>query len=435
MSRIAAFLSLIVIAAYARLLPGGRWQADEYGTAASIQQHDWSALFSTLRWAPRPIGQPIAWFYLAVSNWADRPLTTLFLAILWTGCFMAMAAAARFGGFRRPVAAALILFALTLLLAATPGEMFYWPMGAAAYLPCWAALACATLLIGRPGPEGDSWVALCLLLAALTLEIGAVTALIFAAFYGCVLLPARRWRTLAKLAVPSLAAGAVCLTVLHARMQPMGEIFDRASGLAGNWPASLLRAVPAFAAEAGGIVGLPLAAGLAIKGLLLFCLPSSAPGGLTRRVAWAVALLGAAFASVVLAYHQFGTLCCGRHQALRQAMVLLALASLSGLCGTAALRWRGAVLATVIGGVLVVRGDALRADWRGLAHVVAARQRSWDSGRAAGDTMTLVTTPPGRITNGDAVPLGQFADPAPWYAAGLLGRFHKREVLVIEERQ
>jgi hypothetical protein len=199
--------------------------------------------------------------------------------------------------------------------------------------------------------------------------------------------------------------------------------------------------VPSFAREAAGVAGLPLAAGLICKLALVLCLPpreASGPETGGQAVLWAVALVASAFVSVVLAYHQFGALCCERHATLRQGMELLALASCAGLLG-GTWRWvREIGLAALIVGLLCLRANALYSDWRTMPDVVQARQRSWDSGRGPGDSMTLWVVPTGQITNGDAIPAGSFHrrtdvfwGDGQWYAWGIMARFHKHWLTIV----
>jgi hypothetical protein len=439
---IPALVAALALAAYVLLLPSGRWQGDDYSFAWLIKAHHWNVLVGSLRWAPRLVGQPIAWLYLSISDALNRPLAAVFLAALWLGCLLWLVWAAWVARERNPLFIAVLLFALTLLLT-IPGEMFYWPNGAAAYLPCWAGLAGATLLQRTPLPKGAAFAA-CLVVAALSLETGAVAVLIFAALEAAATLAGGRdWRRLSPLFLPTLCAAGVCLAVLHGRMQPMSEVMDPASGLAGHWPASLRAALPAFRAEALGIPGLPPPAGFLVKLLLLILLP---PNAATRRRngaaggLWACALLLAAYVSEAAALHQFGTQCCQRHATQRQALVLLALFSLTGLRpDMSALyeRIRPPALAALLIALLCLRAGALSTDWTHQSRVIAARQRSWDSARAPGPAMTLVMTPPGEITNFDTMPTGHFhlcgttpGCQVPWYALGIMNRFGKQDLTI-----
>jgi hypothetical protein len=432
--------ALAVLAAYAVLLPAGRWQGDEYFVAWRIAHDGWRALADRLTGSsPRPVAETLTWLYLRLSNALDAPLIGWLLGLLWLGALIGVVAAGRAARLQQPAMLALVLFALALLLG-KPGEMFYWPMGVMAYVPCWAALAAATVLHrGDPARHGFA-LAVALTVAAFSAEIGAVTVLFYAGLAGIAFARARAWRRLAPSIVPALGAASVCLIVLRQRMQPMGEVMDAASGLAGNWPASLRATIPSFARESIAIDGLPLLAGAAIKLLLVLCLPAAQPAA--RRdarsaLAWICALLLAAFASVALAYHQFGTLCCERHATLRQGMILLALATLGGLLGGALRVPRNAALAGVLLGLLLMRAPALRDDWRLLPDIVAARRGNWASGQSGGDAMTVRSVAAGRIVNADALPAGQyrrstglpFGD-TPWFAWGVMARFGKHALTI-----
>jgi hypothetical protein len=334
---------------------------------------------------------------------------------------------------------ALLLFALTLLLG-KPDEMFYWPAGAAAYLPCWAGLAAATVL--QLSPSGRVGIArsISLLIAVLSAEIGAATVLIYVALATPVTLHRGRTRELRSLILPSLAAVVVCMSVLHYRMQPMSEVWYPESGLAGNWPASLTAAIPTFVRELVSIDGLPLWFGIGLKILLALCFLSDERPDKVQIVElalWGSALLLGSLASVILAYHQFGTLCCGRHAALRQGMILLSLVAFAGCFRGGMPALRQGALAAVLLLLLSARAPLLLADMRGLPAVIAARSRTWHSGLEAGDSMTLYLARPGLVTNVDGLPPGHYHRSgdamwggAPWYVWGVMARFNKHNLTI-----
>jgi hypothetical protein len=430
--------TLPALAAYAVLLPAGKWQGDEYINAVFVASDGWRAMRDRLTgWSPRPVAETLTWLYLAVSNALDRPLILPFLALLWAASLAVIAAAGYAGRLRQPVRLALLLFTLALLLA-KPGEMFFWPMGAVAYLPCWAALAAVTVLHrAAPGRHGAA-LALAMLLAAFSAEIGALTVLAYAALVAAAG-PGRG--SLRPLILPALGGAAVCLLVLHGRMQPQRLLPAPGDGLAGNWAASLRAALPVFAQDSLGIAGLPLLAGAGVKLLLVLGLPQGPPASRpAARLAllWAGALLLGAFASIPLAYHEFGMLCCERHATLRQGMILLALATVAGLLGGAFAPARQAVLAALLLALLALRTPALLADWRDLTPVEAARDRNWTAGQAAGDSMVFRLVTPGRIVNDDALPPGAYhrtpdgaLGQTPWYAWGIMARFGKHALTIV----
>ncbi|MBS0558735.1 MAG: hypothetical protein JSR21_01660 [Proteobacteria bacterium] len=434
--------ALAVLAAYAALLPAGKWQGDDYLAAWFVGARGWRILLDRIGgWSPRPLAEILSCLYFAASDALDRPLIAPFLAFLWAGVLGTVALAARAAGLRAPLGLAALWFALALL-PARPGEMFYWPMGAVAYLPCWAGLAAATALHLGDARRRGAALAAALAAAALSAEIGALTALLYAVLAAAAATSDRSMRPRLRLLLPALCGAAVCLAVLRGRMQGMGEVMDRASGLAGDWPASIRAAAPAFAREAAGIEGLPLAAGIAVKLAVLAGLPPDArldPPARRLAAVWAVALLIGAGASVALAFHQFGTLCCGRHAALRQGMVLLALAALGAAFGFAALPAapRRIGLAVALAALLAVRAAPLAAEWRALPAVAEARWRTWGSGLGPGEAMTLTLAPPGGVTNADSLPPGTYArstdqpfGDTPWYAWGVMARFGKQRLTI-----
>jgi hypothetical protein len=435
-------VALVVLAAYAVLLPAGRWQGDEYTVSWLVAQQGWSVFLDRVQtWSPRPIGEMVTFLYFVLSNALDRPIIGYFLAFVWLASLVGVIIAGWTGAIRRPVTLAVLLFALTLLLA-KPGEMFYWPMGASAYLPCWAALAAATVLHRTSVVRHRIALTVALLVAAWSMEVGAVTVLIYS---GLVVAASLRDRPLLRRMIPVMLAafGAllVCVTILRHRMQA-NEVFDVTSGLAGHWVASFFAALPTFTREAVGIAGMPLLAGFVVKLLLLVCLPAGDTQTQRDRrlgVIWGLALLLGAFASVVLAYHQFGARCCERHATLRQGMVLLALATFAGLLGNAVRPSRPVLLAVLLLVLFAVRVGPLSGDWRQLGAVVAVRQGNWDAATGPGDSMTLLMARGGHITNSDGLPTGTFrrsSNPGmgdtPWYAWGIMARFDKHALTVTE---
>jgi hypothetical protein len=433
-------VALLVLAGYAALVPAGRWQGDEYLISWFVAKDGLPFLLDRiLGWGPWPVAESLRFGYFVVSNALHHPLVGPFLGAMWLASLLGIALAGWAGQVRRPLVLAVLVFALTLLLA-KPGEMFYWPMATAAYLPCWAGLAAATILHrAAKGPHAIA-LTLALLAVAFSMEVGAATVLIYAGLMVAALLGDHTLlRRFIPLALPALGAVLVAVVLLSHRMQA-NEVMDATSGLAGNWSASLRAAVPAFAHEALGIAGMPLLAGLAIKLLLLVSLPSAHAG--SRRdnrlgAMWTLALLLGAFASVAAAYHQFGTLCCERHATLRQGMILLALLTLAGLLGSALVMQRAVLLAVLLLTLLVVRAGPLYSDWQLRDQVFAARQRTWDSGAGPGDAMTLFLAPAGRILNEDALPPGQYhrtsdvpVEGAPWYAWGIMALFGKHTLTI-----
>jgi hypothetical protein len=428
-----ACLAAITIALYASLLPAGRWQGDEYITAAGIMRHGFSLFWQRLTgWSPRPVGEVLTYLYLSLSNHVDRPLIGSWLALLWGLSFAFILLMARRARLAHALPLAAVLMALSLLIA-PPGEMFYWPMAATAYLPCWAAMMAVTLMIC--GREEALPLAATLVLMAWSVEMGAVVALIFA---GAEMLPLFRRGAAAMLPwlVVACCAFAVCLAVLLHRVAAGAEVMDTQTGLAGHWVRSALVSFPLFAQQVGAVSGLPLALGIALKLSLLLLSPNLAANRAAklRRLLWALALLFGAWFSIVAALHEFGTDCCQRQNTLRQTMILFALISLGGLIIGLSSTLRALLMAGLLGILLALRGPALTHDMRLEPRVIAERIQNWRSGQSPHPAMRFVLTPAGQIVNSDALPPGSFragsTPPPPWYAAGIMERFGKQSLLI-----
>lgn len=435
-------IGLATLIVYGGLLPAGRWQGDEYLGSWLVATGGRNFLLRDIVASkPLPVSESIRFAYFALSNELNRPLVGPFLGVVWLTSLLGIAVAAWVGRVRRPVGLAIIVFALTLLIA-KPGEMFYWPDAAAAYLPCLAGLAAASILLDARNVPQIITLTLALLVVVWTSEIGAATVLVYTILVLVASFGDRtRLRCLILLAAPALGALAVALILLKTRMR-LNEVMDAKSGLAGNWPASLGAAVPAFASEVWGISGLPLLAGVTIKALLLVsfsAVNTRKQQDLGITMMWTLALLLGAFASAAAANHQFGTLCCERQTTFRQAMILLALFTVAGQLGGALMPQRSALLAAALLVLLISRAGALHSDWQLRHQVFSARQRTWDSAMGAGDTMTLVLAPTGRIINSDALPIGQYRrtsdvsfEDTPWYAWGIMVRFNKHALTIMD---
>ncbi|MCQ8239520.1 hypothetical protein [Rhizosaccharibacter radicis] len=411
---VALAMSSLLVAVHALLLPGGHWMADEFLVAETDARNGWRSVLGRFWfWSPRPAAELLGTPYLLLAHALQRPLAAPFLCALWVGTAAGVAWAARLAGERHPWRLSVLLFALLLCLS-RPDQMFFWPLATVAYLPCWAGLAVAAMLL-RSDREFPRLLPAALLLAAFSAEVGAATVLLGIAL---MMLPGMAGRTGFRSAIREerwmmlAAAGAlgICVLVATARVSTMSEIFDRGSGLGGSWPRSLLASVPAFAAALPAVPGMPWWAGAAAKTALLFGLPApdAEPRRRRRLFAWGLALLGGAWLSVLLALHQFGALCCSRHASLRQGMILLALLCFAALLprkgrpvgsprGREARLWLvPLVLAVLLCGRLpVVAGDLHR-----LPAFLRAREAEWRSGRSAGDAMMLRVGPGGRLFGG-----------------------------------
>ncbi len=115
-------------------------------------------------------------------------------------------------------------------------------------------------------------------------------------------------------------------------------------------------------------------------------------------------------------------------------MILLALVSVGGVfIQSPPLLSRGALIAATSFLFLYHVGD-LAHDYALKDEIIATRAHNWAVGLAPGEEMDFRVAPPGRVVNGDAIPYGTYADEEnrrlPWYAVGILRRFHKKVVVI-----
>jgi hypothetical protein len=339
------------------------------------------------------------------------------------------------------------------LLGHSIGEMFYWPMAAAAYVPTLAAQTFIffRLLDGEPaGTKDRILLGMALGVAAGSSEVGAAFVVCFAGFGLAALLVAglnaRRSMADALFLTPPLIL-ALALLGLHAHFRPPAQQVVDTTTL-GRPLVSFLAALPqlgrdvlSLAEDSTGTGSLLV--GLTVKALLFvafrWCCSRLFDGGRSRLllIGFALSLLGASFLSIVAADYEYGGVCCERHGTLRECMILLALASMAALPGRAAHSgnhpngWRLAgpvALLLAIGIAAAPRLPALAHDYGKYRQLVQARAKTWHSGQAADGKMVFHLVPLGQVVGTENLPLRGSASMdahAPWYVAGILLFFRK----------
>jgi hypothetical protein len=416
-------LSAAVIVAHAALLQLGKWHPDEFFLLALLEWNGPAQVLGRMfGWSPRPVSELIIWAYSRLVAWRGDPSGTTCLAFLWLALLAALCGAAR--AARLGLALPLVLAAAALLVA-KPGEMWFWPAGALAYLPAFGGIAVACLLALSPRPGTAHHLATCaaLSVAAGSAEVGAVCVLLFAGFQASRRLAACVWPRWAPLEpawswlLPGLVAAGVVFVLWTNRAAGTSEIMGTSPAVhdlgASAATASskfwrMLAGVPvAPHGEARIWFGLPLKAALFLGFRAL--LPPGVPTASRRLIClgFIVAMLGASFASMVFAYRQFGILCCERHETLRQALVVLAILMLAAIFPRPApdrgLLAAGAGLSALAGAILVtsaIRLPAWRSDLALLGPTLAVRTANWASGRSPGDAMEYRPEPLTSLSNG-----------------------------------
>ena len=326
------------------MLPQGQWH-DEFYTFSFLRARGLhGALTRLVNWGPRPFSELLILIYWHAVRASGGPLMSGVLGASWAMMWAGLLAALR--PWRRPGRGARWALALGLpalfLMAGPVAELWYWPVGALAYMPALGAAGYVTLVLAGPGVTARRdwvWLAAALGVGAWSVEVGMFLAVVLAP-----LLAVSLWRTDRRSAVimlVPLAAGLlVAAGLAHGRTAQANEMVD-AGTFHRIWP-SLRAGWPVFAAglTGWGDDGSPHLAGmraLAVRGLLLLGawaglrLAWPAPVSRVRLAMVIVALGSAALLSAVGAFYQFGVLCCERHEAYRQAIYLLMIVAAAGL--------------------------------------------------------------------------------------------------------
>lgn len=443
-----------LLAMHVALLPSGRW-FDEYFTFGFFRVWGLGGLMFRLRhWSMRPVSDAMVYGYWLLVQAAGRPLVTPVLAVAW-GLLAAMLAAC-IRPWRRPgrIARWALLLGLPLLfLLATPvEEMWYWPLGAFAYLPALGGVCFAVLAVAGPGLRRDrDWIALAasLTLAAFSAELGAFFAVIL-----CPLLFVDGFRRGAPvrcmfmIAVPLLAAGFVMICLLTGRATiPVDTAVP--GPLLRHAMASLMAAVPTVL---GGIAGTSDDVGATLRGVAARVLLGLGAWAALRQ-AWpapvsrwpvaavGVAMAGASLLSIAGAYFQFGALCCPRHESFRQAMDLLMVVLVAGVLPRGGV-WRGwtrvvlAPPALLVAAALVgapPRVVALLAEYRVAPAQSRAKAAMWRSGQDhTSPTLEVVQVTDGPLLAGYPFTPGVYglSQKLPWYVQGPMLFFGKTRLVV-----
>lgn len=429
-------LLTIILLGHLILLPAGRWTADEFTLLAPVPDPWGDYLGRVLGWSPRPFSEGLLALYRAAVWALRRPLTVPALAASWLFLGIAMITATAPTRHESPTEpAGLLTGALLLslvLLAGKPGEAFYWPAAAVAYLPSLAAMLYASIVAARAGgwsglhamkPVTRVMLLAWLLIGATSSEIGAAYAVMLGG--GAALFASRKnWRT-AWVWLPPAAVGAVLL-LAFGRVRGQGsDVMAPASPTLHHLAPSLVHALPAYIGEfvhvgwkSGGtiavvfgvLIRLALLQGLRSPGLM----PIRSARRLLEDLVTALALLAAGFASLMSAYLTFGTACCERHATMRQGMFMLALYSVAAVFPISPGKALSARLGKpLLGGallvLLLVRLPGLLHDLKILPAVVADRSATWKSGLAAGEAMTYIVSPMPHVAGGGWFPpAGQY---------------------------
>ncbi|MBV8375677.1 MAG: hypothetical protein JO279_01600 [Verrucomicrobia bacterium] len=435
--RLLALLSLVillaVIALHFGLVDLGQWALDEFSVIALYRDYGWTGFVHRLiGWSPRPISELLIWCYAYLVNWTHKPLIGLFLGSVWLTLISAPLIS--FLQIRKTSlknsqgSLFLSLFAFTtialFLLGHSPGQLFYWPMGAAAYLTTLSATTLCFLQLAFSLTEnflGRVITSFSLIIAAGSSETGAFFVIVFS----CLSLAqmavhairdtCRRQKVLWFL-IPSLVGIGVFLLLLQNRVQNQDPLFRNPEyhHLLLSLKAAVGQTFKECLVTGQRLSTRSILLGLLLKGCFLlalrYCWLSSGMKVPRRQpmVVLAIALAATIYFSVAACYYGFGGPSNDRHHELRQCLIILFIATAATLscsfhrtvCNLSKLEWLAAafVFVTI---VLAVppRISALKHDYENYPVCIESRRRSWNSGLLNGDAMIWFSPPQGRVAN------------------------------------
>jgi len=454
-----SLLFLAAIAAYAGLLSGGHWQ-DEYYTLYRMRDEGLQfVLYRIQTWSPRPLSELLVYLYGFAVVKSGRPLIGTVLGMTWAVTALCIVVLpARYARPRnRAISAVAGLALFALFLANHPtGEMYYWPQASLAYMPTLAAICALFWLCVTTGLESSRArmaAAAMLIVAAWSVEIAAmfVFAVAGLALAVSLCLPRLRlnWREAIWLALPLVASAGVLVLLAHGRVQNGNEIMGDPA-IAHHTKPVLVAAIREFA-KAVAVSGwdgrgpLNIALVIASKVLLFVAFV-----GLSTRLSplhahrsasrWLTILSAACLATTLLiiaaAFYQFGTMCCERHDTLRQCLIYIAIVSAACAVG---LNLRHVPRITLSLGMLFIAVGinvamsikALRYDYAHLDVFRDVKVANWNQGNAQGTTMVFEQAAPGQVVGGvligEKTYTAQDSDMG-WWIDGVMRFFRKKEI-------
>ncbi|HXD35114.1 MAG TPA: hypothetical protein VN624_00565 [Rhodanobacter sp.] len=425
--KISAKLTIVVstatLLAFAGLIPLGQWH-DEYQALHAYHQAGITFLWERLlHWSPRPLSELLVYFYGLAVYHTGLPLIGAFIAPFW----IALAAAVLWPVLRgrQGLLPACVLLAM-LLLGHPVAEVFYWPFGVVAYLP---TLAAAAMLLAldwggwMERPAGETWRFLALTVAAASSEVGAL----FVAVYIGLLVASgslEKGRRHLFLAIPLLLSLTLLYLQFIGRVSKGNEVFGNPAVAHHPWNTlryvgkhvffDLLRNDNRQHATA-------LLTGLATKLLFLAgiyqAMSAHRPDKISARAQrMRLALVAAALATAILvmaaSLYNFGSLCCERHDTMRQGYVVIALGSLATYLAMRSPSHRperaGRLLLLALLIPLATTVPKLVTEYRDYASVRHAGSATWQSGRAAGPVMRVTPATSEPVTGGPRIEPGTY---------------------------
>jgi hypothetical protein len=432
-----------LIALHFGLVGIGNWAVDEFIVITSYRANGWAVFVDRLiTWSPRPISELLIWAYACLVNWQHKPFIGFFLALLWLTLILAPLIS--FLQIRQPIfkhsrgsILFLYIFAFALigffLLGHNPGELFYWPIGAAAYLTTLSAIMVCffqTALSLTESHAGHVITSLSLIFAAGSSETGAF----FAVVFGCLSLIGMgvdtfrgsfSQRTIFWCLIPVIVGIGVFGLLVENRARNQGAALAAAElhNLHLSLKAALGQTIKEYL-----VTGQRLSTRGVILALLLkvcfflgvrYCWVSTGVRPPRKQVllVFALSIIATTYFSIAASYYAYGEATNDRHHELRQCLIILLITIVALFsCHYHFLafeirraQWLGIGFVFVTLALVVPqRFSALKHDYRNYSVCVENRSKSWKSGLSDGDTMIWYSTPPGRIVKAYLVEPGTY---------------------------
>ena len=455
----------LLIALHFGLVSIGHWAVDEFIVINSYRNNGWTFFVDRLiTWSPRPISEALIWAYACLVNWQHKPFIGVFLAMFWLTLILAPLISffqirKRFSQHSCGSILFLYLFSFALigffLLGHDPGELFYWPIGAAAYLATLSAITVCFFQIALSLTDthvGRILTSLSLIFAAGSSETGAF----FAVVFGCLsLIGMSVDRVRGSFSQPKifwcLIPVIVGIGVFGFLIQNRGRNQEAALTAAEHHNIQLsLESALGQTVKEHLVTGQRLSTRGTTLGLLLkvcfflgmrYCWLSSGIRLPRKQVllVFAMSTIATTYFSIAASYFAYGEATNDRHHELRQCLIILLITVVALFSGhyhlstfeTRNLQWLGAIFVFVtLAFVVPQRLSALEHDYRIYSVCVENRSKSWESGLSDGKTMIWYSTPPCRIAKAYMLEAGTYdleSNP-PALVTPLMHFFHKQRL-------
>lgn len=468
LSAVSLVILLAMIALHLGLVDLGEWALDEFGLISDYRDKGWTEVANRLLdWSPRPISEVLIWAYACLVNWIHKPLIGVFLGLLWLTLISAplisfLQIRKTFSEDSRRPLLFLSLFAFTpialFLLGHSPGELFYWPVGAAAYLTTLSAITLCFFQLAFNLTEdhvGRVITSVSLMFAAGSSETGAFFAVAFSclsltgmtvdAFRGSCSQGKIFWHL-----VPALLGICVFGPLMQHRLPNQEATFASAEyhSLYLSLKAALGRTFKEYLVAddqhpSTRRVLLALLLKACIFMAIRYCWLS---GGIKIRrrrllIVFALSIITTTYFSLAACYYGYGGPAYDRHDELRQCLIILLIATVAlwschyraSICGIPNLEWPAAIFVfTTLIFVVPGRFRPLRHDYRSYSVCIENRIRSWNSGLSVGNTMIWFSPPQGQVVGKHAIEPGMYTlkSKLPAYVVPMMLFFRKERLEV-----